>query len=192
MGIGAFANPAALGDEQFGKLSLISTSRDKATYLKLMGELIAASAKSGNAAQAAATSVESQLTQLSASAVSKLRNPMTLLLMPAIGACLDAARRHGAGRDATRVALAIQRFRLAHDRLPKMLDELTPKFLNQLPLDPYGGAPLRYRIDSGEYVVYSIGKDGVDQDGRSEPAGQADDVSVRVRRVDPPEPPAAQ
>ncbi|HVX60101.1 MAG TPA: hypothetical protein VHC19_05865 [Pirellulales bacterium] len=186
MGIEAFANPAALGDEQFGKLSLISTSRDETMYLQLMGELIAASGRSGTAAQAAATSVENQLKQLGASAVSKLSNPMTLLLMPAIGACLDAARRNEAGRDATRVALALQRFQLVHGRLPKMLDELTPKFLSQLPLDPYGGAPLRYRLDAQEYTVYSIGKDGIDQGGRSEPAGQADDVAVRVRRVDTP------
>lgn len=192
MGIEAFANPAALGDEQLGKLRLISSSRDETTYLRLMGELIAASAKAGPAAEAASASVEDQLHQLGASAISKLRNPMTLLLMPAIGACLDAARRNEAGRDATRVAVAIERFRLGSDRLPKKLDELTPKFLSALPIDPYDGAPLRYRADAAEYVIYSVGKDGIDQNGRSEPAGQADDVAVRVRSAEVPASPKAQ
>jgi hypothetical protein len=49
-----------------------------------------------------------------------------------------------------------------------------------VPLDPYNGDPLRYQIDGGEYVVYSVGKDRVDQKGLSEPPNEADDIAVRV------------
>jgi hypothetical protein len=64
--------------------------------------------------------------------------------------------------------------------------------LTPLPIDPFDGAPLRYRIDATEYVIYSVGKDGVDQGGKSEPPNQADDLAVRVRRKDAAEPAAVQ
>lgn len=84
--------------------------------------------------------------------------------------------------------MAIERFRLREGRLPKMLDELVPDFLASVPSDPFGGGPLRYRADETEYLVYSVGPDGVDDGGRSQaPPSQTADLVVRVRRknIDP-------
>lgn len=70
------------------------------------------------------------------------------------------------------VALEVERYRLANDRLPEQLADLVPGFLEAIPLDPYDGQPLRYeRLDPG-FVVYSIAKDGVDEGGRERPARQ--------------------
>jgi hypothetical protein len=67
-------------------------------------------------------------------------------------------------------AIAVERFRLAHGKLPKRLDELVPQFLSAVPSDPFDGQPLRYhRLDKG-YVIYSIGSDGEDNGGRERPA----------------------
>jgi hypothetical protein len=68
-----------------------------------------------------------------------------------------------------RTALAVERFRLAHGRLPESLGELVPEFLPVVPADPFDGQPLRYRVLSKGYMVYSVGDDGHDDGGREHP-----------------------
>ena len=64
-----------------------------------------------------------------------------------------------------RVSLAVQRYRLANGKLPEKIDEIAPRFIDAVPLDPFDGKPIRYKkLDKG-YVVYSVGKDGVDNGG---------------------------
>jgi predicted Ser/Thr protein kinase len=73
---------------------------------------------------------------------------------------LDQARLRGAV-----AAVAAERFRRAHGRWPEALAELTPLLLPEVPLDPFDGAPLRYRrVDDG-VVVYSVGTDRQDNNG---------------------------
>jgi hypothetical protein len=51
--------------------------------------------------------------------------------------------------------------------LPKRLEELVPAFLERVPTDPWNhGKALSYRVkDNGEFVVYSVGKNGTDEKG---------------------------
>ena len=70
----------------------------------------------------------------------------------------------------TTAALAVERFRLAHGQLPEDLNELIPRFITAIPIDPFDGQPIRYkRLEKG-YVVYSVGRDGHDNGGRERPA----------------------
>jgi hypothetical protein len=63
-------------------------------------------------------------------------------------------------------AIAIERFRLAHDNaMPETLDELVPEFLPDVLTDPFDGRPLRYRLLNPGYVIYSISTDGQDDRG---------------------------
>ncbi len=62
-------------------------------------------------------------------------------------------------------AIGVQRYFRVHGKLPEKLDELVPTFLPSVPMDPYDGKPLRYVVRQDEYVVYSIGKNGVDDGG---------------------------
>jgi hypothetical protein len=68
-----------------------------------------------------------------------------------------------------RVAVAVERYRVAHGRLPDHLDELVPAVLETALKDPYDGQPLRYRKLSPGFVVYSIGKDLSDDGGQERP-----------------------
>ncbi len=85
-------------------------------------------------------------------------------------------------------ALAIERFRLANRRLPKELNELIPSFLSVVPIDPFDGAQLRYKLRPKGYVVYSVGADGRDDDGTEAPAGPSrnasapQDITITVER----------
>jgi hypothetical protein len=63
-------------------------------------------------------------------------------------------------------ALAVERYRLAHDgRPPAALTDLIPAFLPAVPIDPYSGRPVVYRASSRRYVVYCLGPDKTDDGG---------------------------
>ncbi len=66
---------------------------------------------------------------------------------------------------AARVAIAIERYRLANNRPPESLADLVPTYLDLVPTDPFDGQPLRYKKRSPGYVVYSIGPNGTDNGG---------------------------
>jgi hypothetical protein len=68
------------------------------------------------------------------------------------------------------IALAAERYRLAHGRWPDSLARLRPALLAEVPLDPFDGRPLRYRQRAGGIVVYSVGPRGEDNDGDLDPA----------------------
>jgi hypothetical protein len=58
---------------------------------------------------------------------------------------------------------------------------LAPKYLKRIPSDLFSGQALIYRPNEDGYLLYSVGVNGKDEDGRGhddEPAG--DDLSVRI------------
>lgn len=65
--------------------------------------------------------------------------------------------------------LAIERFRRAKGRLPTHLDELVPDYLDSVPADSFDGKPLRFLPQSSGYVVYGVGADLHDDNGREPP-----------------------
>src|SRR5205807_2453674 len=57
------------------------------------------------------------------------------------------------------VALAAERFRLRHGRLPDQLRDLVPEFLAGVPADPFNEqAPLSWDRVNGTASVYSVGQ----------------------------------
>ncbi len=68
--------------------------------------------------------------------------------------------------DLARVAIALERYRLAQGGYPESLDALAPQFMEKLPHDVIGGGPLKYRRTSdGQFVLYSIGWNERDDGG---------------------------
>ena len=64
-------------------------------------------------------------------------------------------------------ALALERYRVRHGAYPPALAGLVPEFLTAVPVDFMDGQPLRYRLsDDGHFVLYSVGKDCVDNGGK--------------------------
>ena len=82
------------------------------------------------------------------------------MLMPAMHKVADAHRRTESRTRAAIAALAAERFRRDHDRWPKTMAELCPKYLRQVLNDPYTGAPLGWRPTGDGIVIYSVGPDG--------------------------------
>jgi hypothetical protein len=92
------------------------------------------------------------------------------ILLPGLSRAAQKFCHLDAHRDAALTALAIERFRRAHDgALPETLQQLVPTWLPKIPTDIFDGQPLRYRrLDSG-YVVYSVGPDRLDNGGKERP-----------------------
>jgi hypothetical protein len=66
------------------------------------------------------------------------------------------------------VALALEQFRIQTGKLPDTLNDLKPSFLAEIPEDPFTGDDLLYRQLPKGYIVYSVGRDLVDDGGKDE------------------------
>jgi hypothetical protein len=66
-----------------------------------------------------------------------------------------AARRIDGQLRCLITALAIERYRRQHDRLPNTLEQLVPNFLAAVPIDPLDGEPLGYQRLDDKIVVYA-------------------------------------
>lgn len=64
-------------------------------------------------------------------------------------------------------AFALQAFKRERGQFPRSLAELSPKYLQAVPLDPFApDSALRYRRKGSSFTLYSIGPDGVDNGGK--------------------------
>lgn len=63
-------------------------------------------------------------------------------------------------------ALAVERYRQQLGRWPENLQALVGGTLHTIPLDPYDGNPLRYRLLNDGIVIYSVGPDHLDDLGK--------------------------
>jgi len=60
----------------------------------------------------------------------------------------------------------LERHRLATGSYPKSLDDLVPKWVPAVPLDPMDGQPLRYRLNAdGTFTLYGVGPNHTDDNG---------------------------
>jgi hypothetical protein len=99
------------------------------------------------------------------------------LFLPALGKSIQKDAGNIARLRAARTVLAIELYRLAnHRQLPTTLNELVPDVLMAVPADPFDGEPFRYRkLDKG-YVVYSVGDDREDNQGKEKVPGEKSDA----------------
>jgi hypothetical protein len=63
------------------------------------------------------------------------------------------------------VALAAERFLQAEHRRPERPEDLVPRYLTAVPVDPFDGQPLRWRRLPDGLVIYSVGPDHKDDGG---------------------------
>lgn len=64
----------------------------------------------------------------------------------------------------TQVLIALKCYKLEHGQLPDSLNELVPKYIDQIPEDPYDGKPFKY--SKKEKIVYSVWENMVDEGGK--------------------------
>lgn len=95
------------------------------------------------------------------------------MLLPSHNRFVLQHYRGKADRRLTAAALALRLYAAEHDgHYPTTLDELVPKYLPAVPVDPFaaGGKPLCYSAeDPAAPVLYSVGENGVDDGGTVAP-----------------------
>jgi hypothetical protein len=63
------------------------------------------------------------------------------------------------------VDLAVRAYRNDHELPPAELSQLVPEYLQRIPDDPYGSGPLIYKPQGTDFVLYSVGPNGIDDGG---------------------------
>ena len=154
---------------------------DAIIYLDLMEEYIKIGQLPVHQRQEAVKAVETRFQSTSRVHV------LFYVIMPALARITTIDTRNIAQLCTTRVGLAIERYRLATGKLPDALAELVPNYLDAVPRDPFDGTELRYKKLETGFVVYSIGEDLIDDDGKERPAGKKEkgeswDVTFIVER----------
>lgn len=91
---------------------------------------------------------------------------LTRLLVPAIAKVHEAATLHFARIEVCRLGLALKLYRARHGAYPETLEELTPAFLKEEPVDPFTGKPLIYRQSGQGFILYSLGPNQKDDKGQ--------------------------
>jgi hypothetical protein len=84
-------------------------------------------------------------------------------------------------------AMAAERYRLAEQQWPADLNALVPRYLAAVPADPFDGQPLRLRRLPDGIVIYSVGPDRSDDDGkldRSNAEAPSTDVGFQLWDAD--------
>jgi hypothetical protein len=103
------------------------------------------------------------------------------LMVPAVRKVQQAEDRTEQLQANLHVAFALAAYHREHGTYPNKLDALAPKYLAKIPKDIFSGKPLIYRPTEKGYLLYSVGVNGKDDQGRGyedDPPG--DDLSVRM------------
>jgi hypothetical protein len=88
------------------------------------------------------------------------------IFLPALVGAVKKFAQGQESADLARVAIALERHRIAHGDYPESLDVLAPQFIAKIPHDIINGQPLNYRRTAdGRFVLYSIGWNETDDDG---------------------------
>jgi hypothetical protein len=99
------------------------------------------------------------------------------LLLPLLEKIQNMADRIEQTEANLHVAFALAAYRAETGRYPAKLDDLAPK----VPVDLFSGKPLVYRPTDTGYLLYSVGVNGRDEEGRGTDDGPpGDDLAVRI------------
>jgi hypothetical protein len=95
-------------------------------------------------------------------------DPLTKVLAPVFDRAHWNFARNDAGNALWLVTLALRAHKLENGSYPVQLNALVPRYLKQIPSDPFGrGEPLRYQKRGNTYLLYSMGPDGIDNGGKA-------------------------
>lgn len=115
---------------------------------------------SPEAARRAGETVESEVKNITP------YNLLERLLLPSLSMAPRKFAYAQSSVDLARMAIALERYRLAHGEYPDTLNSLVPKFITQVAHDIINGQPLHYRrTDDGLFALYSVGWNETDDGG---------------------------
>lgn len=92
--------------------------------------------------------------------------------IPLLDKFIDATDKSRLDFGGLAAMIALERYKVANGRYPASLSDLVPSLLDRLPIDPWSGKPIRFRLvdpaadpEGRGYLLYGVGFDGVDNQG---------------------------
>ncbi len=119
--------------------------------LHIMPQAITAADQPYPQAHASMQAIEAQVEQ-----PKDLTHLIAVIMFPMGDLLVQKQAQIEAWAGTTRAAAALLSYRAAHGAYPATLGQA----LSPVPLDPYNGQPLQYKLQKAGFVVYSIGPDG--------------------------------
>ena len=111
---------------------------------------------------------------------------ITPLVLPTLNRAVELHDEARTELELAKLALALVVFKAETGAYPADLNALTPKYVPEIPLDIFSLEPLIYRRAEKGYLLYSIGCNMIDDDGKrdrkSGEPGAADDRNVKAER----------
>jgi hypothetical protein len=99
----------------------------------------------------------------------KYRYLFVRMMLPAYDNLLKRIVMTSSEQDGVYLGLALELYHRQNHKWPESLAELAPKWLPEVPVDRVTGQPLHYRIVDDHPLIYSVGLDGDDDNGRPVP-----------------------
>jgi hypothetical protein len=118
------------------------------------------------------SALERRLERMKGDPLTRTRYLPLVYLVPALSKSHEVAERGLMQRDVTLVALALELYHRRHGAWPASLDELTPRYLPEVPADRFTGRPLNYALIGNAPAIYSVGTDR-DDDGGTPPVDRS-------------------
>jgi hypothetical protein len=87
------------------------------------------------------------------------------LILPSFSSVRITLEREAARKNAVELAIAAERFRRKSGDWPTNVTELTPQFIQTLPLDPLNEQPLQLAMVDDQLTIYSVGNNLQDDGG---------------------------
>ena len=107
----------------------------------------------------------------------------TQILAPSLSQAVKVEAKAEASDECARMGVAMTLYRLDHGSLPNKLTELVPNYLDAIPIDPFDGKLLRLVIRNNNWIIYSVGPNGIDDGGvgNDEMQKGKDDVTFKLK-----------
>jgi hypothetical protein len=185
-GISAGGSPDS-NERYFGWLLRTNLKYEHSSLLALMTRYVDSTHLPARGQQAVAEAIQAEVRSGPRTAW------LTRSLLPDLGKFTAVCQRKHAHMRTLIAGLAAERYRRIHGAWPESLAELTPSELPAVPLDPYDDQPLRLQHLPDGIEIYSVGIDGIDDNGRLGVGAQLSQpgFDIGVRLWDPSERPRA-
>jgi len=103
------------------------------------------------------------------------------LLCPGVETWRASHKRLEADVSLMRLLFALEAYHRDKGEYPEVLDDLLGHYIDEMPLDPFSGESFRYVWEESGYLLYSVGPNGIDEDGRGyNDMPKGDDIRRRV------------
>jgi len=166
----------------YDRLSSAMRENDRSVREKKLNEIEA----EARALEKEATGAQPRKKELDAVASSKRRcdaisKRLISLMIPGIRKLQNSVDVAQQTKENLTLAFALAWYQRDHGSYPKELSALAPKYMKAITQDLFSGEALIYRSGENGYLLYSVGVNGKDDEGRGpddDPRG--DDLSVRI------------